>query len=125
MMSIEPAPWMSGESLVPIMKGIKNTDSKIFFHESPDGTEYLGVRGKNWKLVIKNDEGAESKLLTDLQNDPEENLNALIENSQQVYKLERVLESWKQKIKSTKLKKVRKMSEKMRQALINGGYIKE
>ncbi len=125
MLGMKPAPWMSGESLVPILKREKNIDSKVFFQESPYGTEFIGVRDKNWKLIIKIKEGLESKLLTDLENDPKENLNALAENSHQVHKLERMLESWKQKNKSRNLTKVRKMSEKMRQALVKGGYIRD
>lgn len=125
MLSIEPAPWMSGKSLVPLMEGSKVTDSKIFFHESPYGTEFLGLRSKNWKFVIKTDEDLESKILVDLQNDPDEHWNVLSKNSQKGDELEKLLKSWKQENKSVNLSSHREMSEEMRKALIDGGYIRD
>ncbi|MBC8285484.1 MAG: sulfatase-like hydrolase/transferase [Nitrospinae bacterium] len=123
----EPAPWMSGKSLVPLMDRPDPSESsrKIFFHESPHGTEFLGLRSKNWKLIIKNDKGVKSKLLTDLQNDPDEHWNVLAKNSQKGDELEKLLESWKQENKSVNLSSHREMSEEMRKALIDGGYIRD
>ncbi len=123
----KPAPWMSGISLVPLMgrPDSSKPSQKIFIHESPYGTEFLGLRSKNWKLVIKNDEGIEAKILVDLQNDPDEHRNVFSENSQKGDDLEKLLKSWKRKNKSVNLSLHREMSEEMREALKNGGYIRE
>jgi len=127
LMNLEPAPWMTGESLVPVMKSPRaaNPDQKIFFHEWPYETEFLGVRDKNWKLVIKNDEGVESKILVDLKNDPEESRNIYSENSKQANKLEKILLSWKKNSKANGFSLPRELSDEMRKALIDGGYIRE
>lgn len=127
MMNIEPVPWMSGKSLVPLMDASEpsDPDQKIFIHDYPYETEFLGVRTSDWKLVIKTDEGVENKLLIDIKNDPEENRNVWAENFQKGEELKSLLISWKKKNKSTNLTAARELSEKMRQALQDGGYIRK
>ncbi|MFT4579547.1 MAG: arylsulfatase A-like enzyme [Nitrospinales bacterium] len=127
MLKIEPVSWMTGKSLIPLMKSplSSSPDPKVFFHEYPYGTEFLGIRSEKWKLVIKNDEGKESKILIDLQNDPDENRNVLSENLQPARELEEILVSWKQKNQPVDMSVTKEMSEGMRQALIDGGYIRD
>ncbi len=123
----EPKSWMPGKSLVPLMNqsGVSNSNQKIFINESPFETKFYGVRSDKWKLIIKNDEGKESKLLIDIQNDPKENSNVLSGNLQSVKELEEILESWKIENKSVDGSVSKEMSEGMRQALIDGGYIRD
>jgi arylsulfatase A-like enzyme len=123
----EPGPLMSGKSLVPLMNqsGVSNSNQKIFINESPFEIEFHGVRSEKWKLVIKNDEGIEGKLLIDIQNDPKENSNVLSKNLQSAKELEDILVSWKQKNRPVDVSVTKEMSEGMRQALIDGGYIRD
>ena len=65
------------------------------------------------------------KLLIDIQNDPEENSNVLSENLQPTRELEEILVSWKQKTQPVDMSVTKEMSERMRQALIDGGYIRD
>jgi arylsulfatase A-like enzyme len=127
LLSQEPAPWMTGKSLVPLMNesSVLNSNQKIFINESPFEIEFYGVRSEKWKMVIKNDEGVESKLLIDIQNDPEENSNVLSGNLQPARELEEILVSWKQKNQPIDVSVTKEMSEGMRQALIDGGYIRD
>jgi arylsulfatase A-like enzyme len=125
MMNIEAESGMSGVSLVPLMSptGSPQPDQKIFIHDFPYETEYLGVRTKNWKLVIENADEVENILLIDIQNDPDENRNVYSEYLQKGDELKNMLQSWKHKTLSANRNTTRGLSDKMRRALIDGGYI--
>ncbi len=113
---------LPGESRVPIMRQPDSPSirEKVFFHERPDGVEYTGVRTSQWKFVQKEDEGSESYLLTDLINDPEENHSAL--SSSKAQEVKELLGEWKKENQSSI--QTREMTEEMRIALKEGGYLR-
>ena len=114
---------LPGESWVPAMRQPRSTPTsrKIFFHEKPYGVEYSGVRTDQWKFVQKNEEGIESSLLIDLVNDPEENHSA--DSLSKAKEMVVFLEEWKKENQA--IIKMREVSEAMRQALKEGGYIRQ
>ena len=115
--------YLSGESWVSTMRreGSEATHKKIFFHEKPDGSEYIGVRTDQWKFVTKKEEGLESSLLIDLVNDPEENQSS--DSLEKVNEMTALLGEWRKKSPSISTR--RKMTEAMRQALKEGGYLRK
>jgi len=71
--------------------------------------------------VQKNEEGIESSLLIDLVNDPEENHSA--DSLSKAKEMVVFLEEWKKENQA--IIKMREVSEAMRQALKEGGYIRQ
>ena len=114
---------LPGESWVPAMRhpgSIPGTE-KIFFHEKPYGVEYTGIRTEQWKFVHKNEKGSESSLLIDLVNDPEENHSA--DSLSKAKEMGAFLEEWKKE--NLFITQTREMTEAMRQALKEGGYLRK
>ena len=114
---------LPGESWVRAMHQVDSVmkGGKIFIHEVPDEVEYYGIRTNEWKLVTKNEKGVESSLLTDLINDPEENRSAL--SSSKAQEMQALLGEWKKENQSND--QTREMTEAMRAALREGGYLRE
>lgn len=114
---------LPGESWVPAMRQLDSAVShkNIFFHEIPNGVEYLGVRSNKWKFVTKNVEDVESSLLIDLVNDPEENHS--VSSPSKTQEMLGLLEDWRKRNKSRT--KTQKITEEMRQALKEGGYLRK
>ena len=114
---------LPGESWVRAMHQVDSVmkGGKIFIHEVPDEVEYYGIRTNEWKLVTKNEKGVESSLLTDLINDPEENRSAL--SSSKAQEMQALLGEWKKENQSNY--QTREMTEAMRAALREGGYLRE
>jgi arylsulfatase A-like enzyme len=117
---------MPGVSLVPIMHKPKSTfaASEIYFHEKPWGVEYAGIQTAKWKYMTRVRKNIKTNLLIDRENDPDENRNVYYENLEQANRLNKKLDLWKQKKNPMDLHLVQKQSEKMHQALIEGGYIR-
>ncbi len=115
--------FMPGEPLVAEMRepGRTATSKKIFFHEKPYGVQYTGVRTEHWKFVHKNDKGHESSLLIDLLNDPAESHSS--DSSEKARQLKADLGEWKKGYQSINYSQ--NFSKEMRQALKEGGYIRE
>ena len=114
---------LPGESWVPAMRhpgSIPGTE-KIFFHEKPYGVEYTGIRTEQWKFVHKNEKGSESSLIIDLVNDPEENHSA--DSLSKAKEMGAFLEEWKKE--NLFITQTREMTEVMRQALKEGGYLRK
>jgi arylsulfatase A-like enzyme len=113
---------LPGESLVPIMHQVDFAmeRERIFIHEAPDEVEYYGIRTDQWKFVTKNEKGIESSLLTDLINDPEENRSAF--SSSKAQEMKALLGEWKKENQSSI--QTREMTEEMRTALKEGGYLR-
>jgi arylsulfatase A-like enzyme len=118
-----PAPQnLPGESWVRAMNQVGFMKrEKIFIHEVPDGVEYFGIRTNQWKFITNNEKDIESSLLTDLINDPEENLSAL--SSSKTQEMQALLGEWKKENQSSI--QTREMTEAMRTALKEGGYLRE
>ncbi len=114
---------LPGESWVTAMRqpGSAPTRRKIFFHEKPHGVEYAGIRTDQWKFVHKNAEGIESSLLIDLVNDPEENRSA--DSLSKAKEMEAFLEEWKKE--NLFITQTREVTKAMRQALKEGGYLRQ
>jgi arylsulfatase A-like enzyme len=114
---------LPGESLVPIMRQVDFAmkREKIFVHEVPDEVEYFGVRTDQLKFVTKNEKGIESSLLIDLVNDPEENRSEL--SSLKAQEMKELLGEWKKENQYSI--QTREMTEAMRKALKEGGYLRE
>ena len=114
---------LPGASLVPVMRLPEkySIPKNIFFHEKPYGVEYTGVRSEQWKFVHKLEKGRESFLLIDLVGDPKE--NHFNDSASQVKAFKSLLETWKKKNQS--IHEQQRMTEEMRQALIEGGYIRK
>jgi len=113
---------LPGESWVPAMRQQGSTPQEIiFFHEKPYEVEYSGIRTDQWKFVHKNEKGVESSLLIDLVNDPEENRSA--DSLSKAREMEVVLEEWKKE--NLSITKTREITEAMRQALKEGGYLRQ
>lgn len=114
---------LPGHSLVPAMRQFDSSakeEGAIFFHEISYGVEYSGIRTDQWKFVTRNENGVESSLLTDLVNDPEENGVAL--SPSKVQEMQAVLKEWKKENQSST--QTREMTENMRAALKEGGYLR-
>jgi arylsulfatase A-like enzyme len=117
---------LPGVSLVPIMHRPKSAFAApdIYFHEKPWGVEYAGIQTDKWKYMTRIKKNNKTNLLIDRKNDPSENRNVYYENLGQANKLSKKLELWKQNIKSVDIHLFQKQSEKMHQALVEGGYIR-
>ncbi len=114
---------LPGQSWVPEMRhpGSVVKEEKIFFHEIPDEVEYTGVRTEHWKFVTKKKNGVETSLLINLVNDPKENL--AVSSLSKTGEMQSLLLEWK---KNNQLKtQNREMSEAMKQALKEGGYLRQ
>ena len=83
--------------------------------------EYAGIRTEQWKFVHKNEKGSESSLLIDLVNDPEENHSA--DSLSKAKEMGAFLEEWKKE--NLFITQTREMTEAMRQALKEGGYLRK
>ncbi len=114
---------LPGQSLVATMHklGTATKKEKIFFHEISYGVEYSGVRTDQWKFVIKNEKGIESSMLTDLVNDPEENRFEL--SSSKTQEMQVLLKGWKKENQFRA--QTSEISEAMRTALKEGGYLRK
>ena len=111
---------------VSLVNSMRQPDSaaireKIYFQESPHGVEYIGLRTEQWKFVIKVKDGNESSLLIDLINDPNENFNS--KSITRTREFEASLKAWKKNMGS--VNKRRELSDEMKQALKDGGYLRE
>jgi arylsulfatase A-like enzyme len=114
---------LPGISLVKLMRqpNITRTSGKIFFQENPSGVEYTGIRTEDWKFVSKTKKGIKSTLLIDLKNDPDENRS--LKSIAKIKEFETTIQELK--INMQAINRNEEMTEEMRQALREGGYLRE
>jgi arylsulfatase A-like enzyme len=123
LLGIPGSSGLQGASLVPVMRqpNSARTRGKIFFHERPDEVEYAGIRTDQWKFVTQIKKGRKRSLLIDLVNDPKENHFANLKSMGKVGELEVALKEWKKNMRP--INKRTEMTEEMRRALKDGGYL--
>jgi len=121
-------PWAAGKSLVPLMRNPENADGrkKIFIQDVPYEDNCAGERTDRWKFIRCREEGEPArKWLYDLKNDPGEKTNLISTNKKMSETLEREVDLWIKDKERTTPSSYEDMSKKMREALIEGGYIRE
>jgi arylsulfatase A-like enzyme len=120
--------WISGKSFRSVMENpnSKEINSEVYFQETPfKNTTYTGVRDDAFKLIIKQVLRNTRYLLVDLKNDPEELKPLAFEKSSQAKRLKEKLEKFQNRFSDFKPNEIGEMSEKMREALKDGGYIRD
>jgi len=120
--------WVSGKSFKRVMENenFKEINSEIYFQETPfKNTIYTGVRNASFKLAVKKVFRNTRYLLIDVKNDPKELQPLVLENNSQLNYLKDKLDEFQGRFSGFNPNKARGMSEKMRKALKDGGYIRD
>lgn len=119
--------WVSGKSFRSVMENenFEEINSEIYFQETPfKNTTYTGVRNASFKLAVKKVFRNTRYLLIDVKNDPKELEPLVLENNSQANDLKGKLDKFRARFRDFNPNKIGKMSEKMRKALKDGGYIR-
>ncbi len=120
--------WVSGKSFKSAMENpnSKEINSEVYFQETPfKNTTYTGIRTKTLKLVRKKKINKIINLWVDVKNDPDEKNPVIFEEGPRAKKLKEKLEKFQNRFSDFNPNKTGKMGEKMREALKDGGYIRD
>ena len=117
---------LPGRSLLPWMEDPQRSDPSgtVFFQETPNERFLSGLRTAQWKLVRQVKDGQTTRWLIDLETDPGEATNALAMNLDTAAELERQLDEWLSRQHAVETASLADVSEKMRQALRDAGYLR-
>ncbi len=119
--------WISGKSFKKVMEdeNFKEINSEVYFQETPfKDTIYIGVRDSDFKLVVRRVLRNTHYLLIDVKNDPDELNPLILEKESQAKKIKEKLYEFQSRFDGFDPRQMGKMSEKMRKALEDGGYLR-
>jgi len=126
LLGLDKPSFLPGRSLMPWMKEPKQSggEGSIYFQETPSKRFYSGLRTADWKLVRKVKRGQTTRWLFNLETDPGERANVESTNLEIADKLEQQLDEWLSQQSAVEPASLADMSEKMRQALRDAGYLR-
>ncbi len=127
LLGLTAPPSLPGRSLVPWMENPRQQDpiDTVYFQESPEETAWTGIRTPDWKFLRKIEDGETSRWLLSLRTDPEERHDHLRENREVAEALEQRIEAWLGAQQAVTPSSLKDMSETMRQALRQAGYLRD
>jgi len=116
--------WLPGKSLIQERRG--SSESFIFLQETPYDEEFNVIRSDRWKYIKRKDEeGKTSALLLDLKADPDENINLISDRPETAAEMDNLISKWRMQQKRKWSSQKKEISEKMREELIAGGYLRK
>jgi len=118
---------LPGRSLVPWMRNAEKRDraGAVYFQEVPHEISWVGLRSSEWKYLRSVADGVEASYLIDLQKDPGETRNVVSQKPEVAAQLNARLDAWLARQQSVTPSSLTDMSEKMKDALREAGYLRD